>query len=84
MLGALSDLKLKERLQFIKDTGGEDFHGRKIEEIRIANARGNFATEDLSEESIENLQESLPETETNGVTDDNIEEGIEDLEDIEL
>ena len=81
---ALSDLKLKERLQFIKDTGGEDFHGRKIEEIRIANARGNFATEDLSEESIENLQESLPETETNGVTDDNIEEGIEDLEDIEL
>ena len=81
---ALSDLKLKERLQFIKDTGGEDFHGRKIEEIRIANADGNAATEDLSEEGIEDLQESLPETETNEATDDTIEEGIEDLEDIEL
>ena len=58
---AISDLKLKERLQFIKDTGGEDFHGRKVEEIRIANARDNVATEDLSEESIEDLQEGLQE-----------------------
>ena len=79
---ALSDLKLKERLQFIKDTGGEDFHGRKVEEIRIANARDNIATEDLSEEVIEDLQEGLPETEVDD--GDSIEEGIEDLEDIEL
>ena len=81
---ALSDLKLKERLQFIKDTGGEDFHGRKVEEIRIANARGNVATEDLSEESIEYLQESLPETENEGTESDSIEDDIEDLEDIEI
>ncbi len=82
---ALSDLKVKERLQFIKDTGGEDFHGRKIEEIRIANARNNVATEDLSEEGIEDLQEEelLEETE-NYDDDDSLEEDIEDLENIEL
>lgn len=52
----LSDFKLKERLQFIKDTGGEDFHGRKVEEIRIANSSTHTATEDLLEESIEALE----------------------------
>ena len=81
----LSDLKLKERLQFIKDAGGKDFHGRKVEEIRIANARDNIATEDLSEESIEDLQENSIEdlqedSESNESDTESIEEGIQELE----
>ncbi len=82
----LSDFKLKERLQFIKDVGGRDAHGRKIEEIRISNARGHVATEDLLENSIEDLQspeiEELPSTVEETTEEDLIEDDLLD-EDIE-
>jgi general secretion pathway protein D len=46
----LSDQKIKERLQFVKDNfGGKDAHGRVIESIRKANLR-NPAAADLIEE----------------------------------
>lgn len=79
----LSDVKLKERLQFIKDTGGEDFHGRKVEEIRIANARSTHtATEDLLEDSIEELEDNEEEENNEGNDESEINNIGAELEDI--
>ncbi len=46
----ITDRKVRERLQFIKDNyGGKDAHGRKVEEIRKANLR-NPAADDLMDD----------------------------------
>ena len=46
----LSDLKLRERLQFIKDNmGGVDAHGRTVEKIRKTNKTDNVMLNDLVE-----------------------------------
>ena len=75
----LSDFKLKERLQFIKDVGGRDAHGRKIEEIRIANSKNHVATEDLLEDTIEDFQDQEDDSEEsigNNISDQSIEEEL--------
>ncbi len=48
----LSDLKLRERLRFIKDNmGGVDAHGRMVEKIRKSNRTDNIMLNDLADEA---------------------------------
>ncbi len=55
----LSDLKLRERLQFIKDNmGGVDAHGRVVEQIRHSNRTDNVMLTDLVEEDDLSLEDT--------------------------
>lgn len=72
----LSDLKLRERLQFIKDNmGGVDAHGRIVEKIRKENSTDNVMLNDLVDEDINDFDSS---------EDFETDDSLEDTSDFEL